>query len=51
MAWMEGKLQPIDLLSALQMSRQGGGQDDSTYARLMRDEALKQERIKSLYLV
>ena len=48
MAWMEGKLQPIDLLSALQMSRQGGGQDDSTYARLMRDEALKQERIKSL---
>lgn len=48
MAWMEGKLQPIDLLSALQMSRQGGGEDTSNFARMMKQEALKQEQLKSL---
>ena len=47
--WMTEKLQPIDLISALQMAqRNGGSNDNSTLRRLMEQEALKQEKIKSL---
>lgn len=46
---MTEKLQPIDLISALQMAqRNGGSNDNSTLRRLMEQEALKQEKIKSL---
>jgi hypothetical protein len=45
MAWMEGKLQPIDLLSALQMKRQ---RDEGGNSNSIRQNAMELEQLKAM---